>query len=183
MSDGFVMELCGNKAAWQIVPEGITTINSVEVLTLHVFDDRQLKRFLVIDLTDDDGNLMQSSALRSPPAALSGNNFEDIGALVAWAHQQRLHDALFANRIGQVFEQLWIKVFAGVGAACDDELDGQSARPRRFRLARSGFERLHVSNQGGEAAAETSGFIVHCVLHQAARNWRSRLITSVANRR
>jgi len=27
MSDGFVMELCGNKAAWQIVPEGITTIN------------------------------------------------------------------------------------------------------------------------------------------------------------
>lgn len=27
MSDGFVMELCGNKAAWQIVPEGITAID------------------------------------------------------------------------------------------------------------------------------------------------------------
>lgn len=27
MGDGFVMELCGNKAAWQIVPEGITSIN------------------------------------------------------------------------------------------------------------------------------------------------------------
>ena len=27
MSDGFVMELCGNEAAWQIVPEGITSIN------------------------------------------------------------------------------------------------------------------------------------------------------------
>lgn len=27
MSEGFVMELCGNKAAWQIVPDGITSIN------------------------------------------------------------------------------------------------------------------------------------------------------------
>lgn len=27
MSDGFAMELCGNKAAWQIVPEGVTSIN------------------------------------------------------------------------------------------------------------------------------------------------------------
>ena len=27
MGDGFAMELCGNKAAWQIVPEGITSIN------------------------------------------------------------------------------------------------------------------------------------------------------------
>ena len=27
MSDGFAMELCGNKAAWQIVPNGVTTIN------------------------------------------------------------------------------------------------------------------------------------------------------------
>ena len=27
MSDGFAMELCGNKAAWQIVPEGITSID------------------------------------------------------------------------------------------------------------------------------------------------------------
>ena len=27
MGDGFAMELCGNKAAWQIVPDGITSIN------------------------------------------------------------------------------------------------------------------------------------------------------------
>jgi len=27
MSDGFVMELCGNRAAWQIVPEGIDSID------------------------------------------------------------------------------------------------------------------------------------------------------------
>ncbi len=27
MGDDFVMELCGNKAAWQIVPEGVTSIN------------------------------------------------------------------------------------------------------------------------------------------------------------
>ena len=27
MSDGFVMELCGNKAAWQIVPENVDSID------------------------------------------------------------------------------------------------------------------------------------------------------------
>tara|TARA_B100001564_G_C20365314_1_gene545326 strand:- start:294 stop:566 length:273 start_codon:yes stop_codon:yes gene_type:complete len=27
MSDGFAMELCGNKAAWQIVPDGVTSID------------------------------------------------------------------------------------------------------------------------------------------------------------
>ena len=27
MSDGFAMELCGNQASWQIVPEGITSID------------------------------------------------------------------------------------------------------------------------------------------------------------
>ena len=27
MRDGFAMELCGNQASWQIVPEGITSID------------------------------------------------------------------------------------------------------------------------------------------------------------
>ena len=27
MSDGFAMELCGNRAAWQIVPDGIDSVN------------------------------------------------------------------------------------------------------------------------------------------------------------
>ena len=27
MSDGFAMELCGNQASWQIVPEGVTSID------------------------------------------------------------------------------------------------------------------------------------------------------------
>ena len=31
MSDGFVMELCGNRAAWQIVPDGINSIDLDQV--------------------------------------------------------------------------------------------------------------------------------------------------------
>ena len=27
MSDGFAMELCGNQASWQIVPDGIGSVN------------------------------------------------------------------------------------------------------------------------------------------------------------
>lgn len=26
MSEGFAMELCGNRAAWQVIPDGITSI-------------------------------------------------------------------------------------------------------------------------------------------------------------
>ena len=31
MTEGFAMELCGNKASWQIVPDGIDSINLEEV--------------------------------------------------------------------------------------------------------------------------------------------------------
>tara|TARA_B100001094_G_C17937183_1_gene673692 strand:- start:108 stop:392 length:285 start_codon:yes stop_codon:yes gene_type:complete len=34
MSDGFVMELCGNRAAWQIVPDGIDEIDLESVGSL-----------------------------------------------------------------------------------------------------------------------------------------------------
>ena len=33
MSDGFAIALCGNRAAWQIVPEGITEIDLEKVGT------------------------------------------------------------------------------------------------------------------------------------------------------
>ncbi len=31
MSDGFAMELCGNQASWQIVPDGVTSIDLEQV--------------------------------------------------------------------------------------------------------------------------------------------------------
>lgn len=31
MSEGFAMELCGNRAAWQIVPDGITAVDLEKV--------------------------------------------------------------------------------------------------------------------------------------------------------
>ena len=31
MTEGFAMELCGNKASWQIVPDGIKSINLGDV--------------------------------------------------------------------------------------------------------------------------------------------------------
>ena len=31
MSEGFAMELCGNQASWQIVPDGVTSIDLEQV--------------------------------------------------------------------------------------------------------------------------------------------------------
>ncbi|MCH1540105.1 MAG: hypothetical protein L7S56_01535 [Candidatus Poseidonia sp.] len=41
MTGGFAMELCGNKASWQVVPDGIDTIDLERVGTAIVADGYQ----------------------------------------------------------------------------------------------------------------------------------------------
>jgi hypothetical protein len=47
--------------------------------------------------------------LRGPPAAFTGDEFEESAA---FAHNERLHDALFANGISQFLQRLWGKLLA-----------------------------------------------------------------------
>ena len=96
----------------------------IEVGALHVLDDRELERFLVVDLADDDRHFVQPGPLRRAPAAFAGDDLENV-RILARPHQQRLHHALFADRIGQLFELVRIEIAARIGAVGDDEFDRQ----------------------------------------------------------
>src|ERR1700730_1197188 len=76
----------------------------IEVGSLDVFDDRELERLPVVGLEDDNRHLMQSGALRRPPAAFTGDNFVSARDRRQRAREKRLIDAFFLDRSGQFVE-------------------------------------------------------------------------------
>ena len=80
---------------------GLRFLDGIEVLALDVLDQRGLEEFLVADLGDVDRQLQQAGDLRCPPAALAG---DDLEALALAAHDDRLHQARAADRLGQFLQ-------------------------------------------------------------------------------
>ena len=74
-----------------------------QIFALNVFDQRDLKCFLVVEVLDNDRNFGQSRQLRSAPAALAGNNLVAIRRVTVAAHQNGLQDPVFTNRRDQLF--------------------------------------------------------------------------------
>ena len=74
-----------------------------------IFDERQFEHRAVVGLADDDGHFGQLQKLRRAPAAFAGDQFKLAAAL---AHDERLDNALFADRIGQFAQRLGGKILA-----------------------------------------------------------------------
>ena len=74
-----------------------------------IFDERQFEHRPVIGLADDDGHFGQLQKLCRAPAAFARNQFKMTAAL---AHNERLHNALFADGIGQFTQRLGGKILA-----------------------------------------------------------------------
>ena len=53
-------------------------LDGVQVGTLDVLDNRKLKRFLIRQRPDDDGNEMHRRLLSSPPPALARHDFVEL---------------------------------------------------------------------------------------------------------
>ena len=83
--------------------------DGVQVFALQIFDERQLQHRAVVGLADDDGDFRQVQKLRRAPAAFAGDEFKETAA---FAHNERLHDALFADGIGQFLQRLGGKFLA-----------------------------------------------------------------------
>ena len=83
--------------------------DGVEIFALEIFDERQFEHRAVVGLADDDGHFRQLQQLRGAPAAFAGNQFK---ITVAFAHDERLHDALFADGIGQFAQRFGGKILA-----------------------------------------------------------------------
>ena len=92
-------------------------LDGVQVFALEIFDERQFQHRAVVRLAGDDGNLRQIQQLRRAPAAFAGNQFK-ISA--AFAHDERLDDALFADGIGQFAQRLVGEILARLERAGAD---------------------------------------------------------------
>src|SRR6202047_3443605 len=126
-------------------------LERIEVGSLDVFDDRELERLPVVGLEADDRHLMQSGALRRPPAPLTGDNFVSVRDPCQRAREKRLNDAFFLDRGGQLVEAVFAEIPARVARIGAEKFD------RNFLLAanaRGRGERLRAAKQGGKTAPE-----------------------------
>src|ERR1700730_18641420 len=73
-------------------------LERVKVAALDVFDDREFKRLTVVGLDADNRHLMQSGALRCPPAALSGDDLEHARKTRHGPREKRLDNAPLLDR-------------------------------------------------------------------------------------
>ena len=87
--------------------------NRIEIGPLDVFDDRQFKSLLVINITNDDGNLVEGCSLGSPPTAFTGNDFLPGTAGIFTldrTNQNWLDNSVLGNRPREISQMLLNKI-------------------------------------------------------------------------
>ena len=124
-----------------------------EVVALDVLDDGELQHLAVGDLALQHRHLMELGDLGRAPAPLAGDDLMHAGPGWMNPDQERLQDAVAADRLCQGFELIGIEMPARLQRAGLELADGQmplgTARPRRGRGA-------GIPQQRGEAAAEAA---------------------------
>ena len=75
-----------------------------QVLALEVLDDRDLERRVVVDLLDQGGDRLEPGETRCAPAAFARDDL--VGIRTERSDEDRLEDAVLANRCGELFERL-----------------------------------------------------------------------------
>ena len=119
--------------------------NRVEVFALNVFDEREFEHLLVPGFADDNGRFLEAELFGGAPAAFAR---DELVFAVAFAHDERLDDAMFADRLHEFQQAFSPEVGARLEGTCDD-LAG-----RDFLHPLSGF-RLGGGNAGLDEGSET----------------------------
>jgi hypothetical protein len=127
----------------------------IEVCTLHVFNNRQLKRRTIIDIADDDGNFNEAGKLCCPPAAFAGDDFIPIAC--RRPNDDGLHDPMLTNGTRQILKFRLVEIAARVLGATGNEfdrnstirIDGSSASPQQEPAGPSPRSALQARARGG----------------------------------
>jgi hypothetical protein len=101
---------------------GASFLDRGELLSGHVLDETEQERVAVVGLAHEGRNRRQAGLLGGPPAPLAGNQLEPTG--LARAHDDRLHETLRADRVGQRDRRLVVEPLAGLARVRMDCLDG-----------------------------------------------------------
>ena len=131
-------------------------LERIQVLTLHVLDERHGECLGLIHRADDDGNLFEARHAGGAEAALAGDDFV---ALVRRTDDDRADDALLANGVSQLLKTLFRHGAARLSAA-----RAQLVKLHRFKalvITVLFGEAAHVEVviNGAQTAAEASKFL------------------------
>ncbi len=118
-----------------------------DVLALEVLDDRDLERGVVVDLLDQRRDRQQAGDLGRAPAALAGDQL--VAVRSDWADEDRLEDAVLADRGGELVERLLVEGEPGLRGVRLDVIDRNDPDADAARRAVRGQQ---ADDDGGELA-------------------------------
>ena len=130
-------------------------LDGIEVSALDVFYDRQFQRRAIIDVSNDNRQFCQPGSFSRPPAPLAGDDFVAARLIRRWTHNDRLNNAVLADRLRQIDQIGFTKTTPRVARVRGDEFDRNRA-VRRELACRLGSRTVHVTDQGGKTPSKAS---------------------------
>ena len=152
----------------------------VQILPLDVLDQRNLQRFAVGVIADDDRHFVKARALRGAPAALTR---DDLIIMAVRTHHDRLDDAAFRDRAGKLVQRVVVEMAArliGVGSDRADR-DHADAGGRNAVQVRRRIVARDVAQQRAEPAAKTATRSLGIGHAATSSTWGRRAINSRAS--
>ena len=135
----------------------------IEIRSLHILDNGDLKRCLVIDIANDHWNFDQTGKLRRPPAPFTGNDLIAIDR--GGANDDRLYDAMLANGAGKIMQLGLVEIAARIARVAADEFDrDQAIGIDRRSACIHGRRLIHLPDESRQSApkAPLRKIIIHC---------------------
>jgi len=141
--------------------QGARLFHGIEVLALDILDQGHGNGGPIRDVTHHRRDLLQAGELGGAPAAFAGDDF--VFVVADGAHDDGLHHALGANRVGQLVEGFRMHIQARLITPALNQVNGQFPQ-RAFRgtcLARGGSRGRGGAKQRIQPPAQSSFFRSH----------------------
>ena len=151
LSDQLADDVLAVVVAVDQLPIGLGLLDRIEIFPLNIFDQRHFGPGFLIEFPDYCWNFMKLRALRSPPAALAGDQFI---AIRHRPYQDRLKDAAFGNRRGQLFQCFFIENLPRLVRIGPDPSDVDGPDAARGGGGSLGLDPRRIVDQGAEATPQ-----------------------------
>ena len=97
-------------------------VQRIEIRPLHVFNNRDLERHPVVNVSDQHRDLDKACPLSGPPAPFPGNDL--MAPLTDRPHHNRLDNAMLVDGPGKIFQIRFVEMSSRIVRIAADKLDG-----------------------------------------------------------
>ena len=159
---------------------GFRLFHRVQILALNIFDQRNLKRFAVLEIADDHGDLVKSRTLCCAPTPLASDNLIAASAR-SRSHDNRLNDPALSYARCELVQRSLREVATGL-----IRMRFERGRRQRTDRARARVFAIltwppahRIAQKTVEPAAQTTFPVTRCT-HAAISSFGRRSINSRA---